>query len=284
MTSKDARIGELVAELERASDPAVRAAAQELMTLVLDMHGEALSRVMEIVAGADGDAGGALRAIASDAILAPVLELHGMAPPAPAPDPNVAPVTLLPTRSVERCELCGGPAGEDHPHVVDIEASGASSLACACRPCHLVLAPSTTGRWRAVLDDWRSVDAVDLPDVPVGVAFVVLHPRTEQPVAYYPGPAGATESELDVAADALPDLTPGTEALVVRDGEAFVVPVSEAYALAGELRTTWEGLTGGDAPTRVLDTFVARARARCRGNNVRNPHVIASANADGRER
>ena len=45
----------------------------------------------------------------------------------------------------------------------------------------------------------------------------------------------------------------------MRDGEAFVVPVSAAYALAGELRTTWEGLTGGDAPTRVLDAFVDQA-------------------------
>jgi hypothetical protein len=99
-----------------------------------------------------------------------------------------------------------------------------------------------------------------LPDVPVGVAFVVVDPRDHRPVAYYPGPAGATESELDVTADALPALTPGTEALVVRDGDAFVVPVSEAYALVADLRRQWEGLTGGDAPARVLDAFCARAR------------------------
>ena len=280
MTSRDARIGELVSELERASDPAVRAAAQELMTLVVDMHGEAISRILELVAEHDGDAGGALRAIAADPAVQPVLDLQGLAPEQPA----LTPVTLLPTRSVERCGLCGGPAGEDHPHVVDTEAAGPASLACACRPCHLLLTASASGRWRAVLDDWRTVDGVDLPDVPVGVAFVVVDQRDRRPVAYYPGPAGATESELDLPADALPDLTPGTEALVVRDGEAFVVPVSEAYALAGELRTSWEGLTGGDAPTRVLDAFIERARARSRGNNPRKTRAIASRTADGRER
>ena len=279
MSVGDDRLAELVASLERIPDAEMRQTVQELVTLVVDMHGEALARVLEIVAGSDGDAGAALRAIATDPAVRPVLELQGLAPEEPA----VTPVTLLPTRSVERCALCGVAVEEDHPHVVDAEAAGASSLACACRACHLLLAPSTTGRWRAVLDEWRAVDAFDLPDVPVGVAFVVVDPQRGRPVAYYPGPAGATESELDVAATALPALTPGTEALVVRDGDAFVVPVSAAYALAGELRTTWEGLTGGDAPTRVLDAFVDQARARSRGNSPRIPRAIASRTADGRE-
>jgi hypothetical protein len=260
----DDRLAELVASLERVADAEVRATVQELMTLVVDMHGEALSRLLSIVAECDGDAGAALRLISADPLVRPVLELQGLAPEAPAPDPTIVPVTLLPTRSVERCELCGGPAGEDHPHVVDTEAHGASSLACACRPCHLLLAASSSGRWRAVVDDWRSVSSIELPDVPVGVAFVVVDPMRERPVAYYPGPAGATESELDVPVDALPSLAPGTEALLVRDGEAFVVPVSEAYGLAGELREHWEGLTGGDGPGRVLDAFVERARSRAR--------------------
>jgi hypothetical protein len=148
----------------------------------------------------------------------------------------------------------------------------------------MLLATTSTGRLRAVGDEWREVDPIDLPDVPVGVAFVVVDAHRARPVAYYPGPAGATESELDVTVDALPALTPGTEALVVRDGEAFVVPVSAAYALAGELRSTWEGLTGGDAPTRVLDAFVDQARARARGNDLPKRQVIASRTADGRER
>ncbi|MDQ1375753.1 MAG: hypothetical protein QOJ09_3091, partial [Actinomycetota bacterium] len=135
-----------------------------------------------------------------------------------------------------------------------------------CRPWYLLLvAPGAGGgRWRAVPDDWRAVDTVELPEIPVGVAFVVVESARGGPVAYYPGPAGATQSELDITAAQLPALEPDVEALVVRGGEAYVVPVSAAYALAGELRTSWEGLTGGDAPAAVLDRFVERCRGGSR--------------------
>jgi hypothetical protein len=268
------RLAELVARLERVPDPEARAAAQELMRLVLDLHGEALTHIFELVAASDGDASAALRAIASDERLRPVLELHDLVAPGPA---SSAPVTLLPTRSAStaepmaRCELCGGPAGDDHPHVLDAEA-GANALSCACRPCYLLLdAPGAGGgRWRAVPDEWRAVGPVDLREVPVGVAFVVVESRHGGPVAYYPGPAGATRSELDVDPSALPAMAPDVEALVVAHGAGYVVPVSAAFALAGELRTTWEGFTGGDAPTRALDAFLDEADA--------------SRTADGRER
>jgi hypothetical protein len=79
-------------------------------------------------------------------------------------------------------------------------------------------------------------------------------------------------------------MAPDVEALVVAHGAGYVVPVSAAFALAGELRTTWEGFTGGDAPTRALDAFLDEADARTRGNTSREPRRIASRTADGRER
>jgi hypothetical protein len=251
------RMAELVAALERVPDGEARTLASELMGLVLDMHGEAVGRLLELVAAADGDAAAALRGIAGDDVVRPVLELHGLVPPAEA---ESAPVTFV---RRERCELCGAPAGDDHPHLLDMEGPQ-GTLACACRPCHLLLAAPGAGggRWRAVPDEWRAVDAVDLPDVPVGVSFVVVDSRTGGAVAFYPGPAGATESELDVAVDLLPPMTPDVEALVIRGHEAYVVPVSAAYGLVGELRTAWKGLTGGDAPERVLNTFFTRAARR----------------------
>lgn len=265
------RLADLVLRVERAGDAAdVRAAAQELMRAVLDMHGEAFTRVLELVAASDGDAAGALRAIASDPDLRSVLELHGLLPEAAS---TSTPVTLLPTRSASaadveetaRCEMCGRDAGPEHPHVLDLETAGVA-LACACRPCHLLLTSPGAGggRWRAVPDEWRRVGAVELAQVPVGVAFVVVDSRRGTAVAYYPGPAGATESEVDLGVDALPAMAPDVEALVVRDGEGYVVPVSAAFALAGELRTTWEGLTGGDAPQHALDAFFAEAEGRSR--------------------
>jgi hypothetical protein len=121
------RLAELVTSLERVPDADVRATVQELVAAVLDLHGEALTRVLEIVAASDGDAGAALRAIAADTTLRPVLELHGLVAQEP---PAGTPVTLLPTRTVERCELCGGPAGEDHPHVIDAETRAGRAICC----------------------------------------------------------------------------------------------------------------------------------------------------------
>jgi hypothetical protein len=261
------RLAELVLRVERAPDAAdVRAAAQELMREVLDMHGATLTRVLELVAASDGDAGGALRAIAADPELHAVLELHGLLPEVSS---DSTPVTLLPTRApaahVEdedraRCEMCGRDAGPDHPHVLDLEAAGVA-LACACRPCHLLLTSPGAGggRWRAVPDEWRRVGSVELAQVPVGVAFVVVDSRRDRPVAYYPGPAGATESELAVAIDALPAMAPDVEALVVRDGEGFVVPVSAAFArrraAAGPGRVLRRGRGEGPMTVRALKSI-----------------------------
>ena len=272
-------MAELVAALERVPDGEARRLARELMGLVLDLHGEAIARMLELVAASDGDAGAALRAIAGDESLRSVLELHGLVPPGGA-----VPSTPVSFVRRERCELCGSPAGEDHPHVIDLEGER-GRLGCACRTCHLSLSAAgpARGRWRAVPDEWRVVDPIDLPEVPVGVSFVVLDSRRQRPIAHYPGPAGATESELDVAVADLPALVPDVEALVVRDGEAYVVPVSAAYALVGELRTRWDGLTGGDGPQRAVDAFFARARSKCRGKTRRNPTGIASATMEGRE-
>jgi hypothetical protein len=269
------RLAELVAQLERVPDPVARSAAQDLVRLLLDLHGEALTHIFELVAASDGDAAATLGSIATDESLRPVLELHDLV--RVSTDATSTPVTLLPTRDmsaasaepemVTRCELCGGPAGDNHPHVVDVEAR-AGALSCACRPCFVLLAAPGAGggRWRVVPDEWRAVGPVDLPEIPVGVAFVVVDSECGAPVAYYPGPAGATQSELDIGIADLPELVPDVEALVVAQGEGYVVPVSAAYALAGELRTTWEGLTGGDAPARALEAFLAQANARTTAN------------------
>lgn len=250
-------MAELVTALERIGDDEARARARELMGLVLDLHGEAVGRILELVAAADGDAGAALRSIATDEVVRPLLELHQLVP---SSEGTSTPVTFV---RRERCELCGAPAGEDHPHVVDVDGER-GELGCVCRACHLLLVSPGAGggRWRAVPDEWRAVDPVDLPDVPVGVSFVVVDSRKGRPVAFYPGPAGATASELDVTVADLPRLAPDVEALVIRNDEAYVVPVSAAYALVGELRTGWEGITGGDRPQLALETFFARAAQR----------------------
>jgi len=46
------RIGGLVAEIESIADPAVRAAAKGLMQSLMDLHGAALEKTLDIVAEA----------------------------------------------------------------------------------------------------------------------------------------------------------------------------------------------------------------------------------------
>lgn len=73
------RIEELVRRIENASDPALRAVAQELLQAVIELHGVALERILaEIAALPDGS--NALSQIASDELVSGVLSLHGINP------------------------------------------------------------------------------------------------------------------------------------------------------------------------------------------------------------
>jgi hypothetical protein len=94
MTEPD-RLEALVAAVEGLADADARAKAQELVAFVLDLHGAALTRLLEIVQEADGSAATALSRIASDDLLAPVLELHDLR----RPPGETAKVSFLPTRS-----------------------------------------------------------------------------------------------------------------------------------------------------------------------------------------
>jgi Fe-S cluster biogenesis protein NfuA len=73
------RIEELVARIENAADPAMRAVAQELLQAVIELHGVALDRIVASVAVLpQGES--ALAAIASDELVSNVLSLHGINP------------------------------------------------------------------------------------------------------------------------------------------------------------------------------------------------------------
>ncbi|MEW2555283.1 DUF5947 family protein [Streptomyces zhihengii] len=189
----------------------------------------------------------------------------------------------------ERCELCGARlAGEDHRHLVDTEQR---ALVCACGPCAQLMDrdpvmdrdPGPRGRFRTVpgrvLTDTRHrVDdrVWEALRVPVSVAFFFRNSALGRPVALYPSPAGATESELDEPAwHTVTDATrlagllePDTEALLMRrhDGrsECFLVPVDLCYELVGRMRLRWQGFDGGAEARADLDDFFARVRDRAR--------------------
>ena len=179
----------------------------------------------------------------------------------------------------ERCEMCGAAVADAHSHVVDM---GTRTLMCTCRPCFLLFAhDDTTLAYRAVPE--RRLSFPDLPppvweelELPVGTAFLFLNSALDRVVAFYPGPAGATESELPLdawervvaAAPALATLRTDVEALLVHTTdqrvEAFLVPIDVCYELVGHLRRLWRGFDGGQDVRRRIEQFFADLRATSR--------------------
>ena len=188
-------------------------------------------------------------------------------PPAPAPEG-------------ERCDLCAGPVGAEHDHLVDLESR---SLRCACRECYLLFVNEGT-RLRAVPDRYLSFPDLHLSaaqwdafQIPVSVAFFFVNSGLSRVVALYPSPAGATESLLPLdawaeLAGAHPELTtmvPDVEALLIRGErgrapECYLVPIDACYELVGRLRTTWRGFDGGADAHDELTGFFDRVRQRAR--------------------
>jgi Fe-S cluster biogenesis protein NfuA/nitrite reductase/ring-hydroxylating ferredoxin subunit len=76
-----AHVDTLVGELQQLPDPALRGLVEELLTTVLDLHGEALSRMLEALGPrGDPDADRLLGRMANDDLIKGVLLLHGLHP------------------------------------------------------------------------------------------------------------------------------------------------------------------------------------------------------------
>lgn len=187
-----------------------------------------------------------------------------------------------PAPAGEVCEMCDVAIAEDHQHVVDVTNR---SLMCTCRACYLLFtAEGAHLRYRAVPDRYLSFPDFqigpgqwDQLEIPVGLAFFFHNSALGRTVAFYPGPAGATESELpleawtSVVADnpQLRLLAPDVEALLVRtpgrgsgDITCHLVPIDSCYELVGQLRAVWRGFDGGQEARERIDAFFARVAAR----------------------
>jgi hypothetical protein len=168
--------------------------------------------------------------------------------------------------------MCSEPIGEGHRHVADLTHR---SILCCCRSCGMLFTQTAAarGRYRTVPDRWLHDPALTIGGqewerfgIPVRLAFFFHNSVLGRVVALYPGPGGATESEL--ALDAWDDLLAGTglgrtlapdvEAILVDRGDAaeppscHLVPIDACYELVGRLRMCWVGFDGGP-----------RARAEC---------------------
>ena len=184
----------------------------------------------------------------------------------------------------ERCEMCSAQVADEHQHVVDLHSR---SLMCTCRPCYLLFTDQQADlRYRAVPDRYLAfpgfrLDQSDWDDlqIPVGLVFLFENSVQQRVAAFYPSPAGATESELSMSAwsrvlaanPGLDTVLPDVEALLVRGGgrladddgfTCHVVPIDACYELVGRMRATWRGFDGGQEARAALDDFFTKVDAR----------------------
>jgi Fe-S cluster biogenesis protein NfuA len=74
------RIGGLVQEIESIADPAVRAATKDLMQSLMDLHGAALEKALDIVADAGEPGMNIIDRLGRDPLVSSVLILYGLHP------------------------------------------------------------------------------------------------------------------------------------------------------------------------------------------------------------
>jgi Fe-S cluster biogenesis protein NfuA len=74
------RIGQLVQEIESIADPAVQASTKILMQSIMDLHGAAMERALDIVASAGEQGLSLIRQMGRDPLVSSVLLLYGLHP------------------------------------------------------------------------------------------------------------------------------------------------------------------------------------------------------------
>ncbi len=103
----------------------------------------------------------------------------------------------------ERCDFCSTPLTPEHSHLIEL---AARRILCACRPCYIVFEPAgaAQGKYRPIPARYVEVDGFcdrgrrlgTALAIPIGLAFFFYNSFEKKMVAFYPSPAGATESLL----------------------------------------------------------------------------------------
>jgi uncharacterized protein DUF5947 len=174
------------------------------------------------------------------------------------------------------CDLCGTAMPEDHRHLLQLEER---AMVCVCESCWALRSGDPQYRPTAARVRW--LDGFRLPSelwarlrIPIGLAFFL---RTRgKVVAFYPSLAGATESELDLAAWAelsglnpeLEQLESETETLIVNclaePAQGAIAPTDDAYRLVGVIKANWQGISGGPDVDQAITGFFAGLREEAR--------------------
>ncbi len=195
--------------------------------------------------------------------------LAKLAQGAPVREPSVSPAP----EAGEHCDMCAAPVPPGHRHLVDLKDR---RMLCACRACALLFDSTAAGGGhlrllptrRRRLDDFVLDDARwDRLRIPVDMAFFFRNTEAERVSAFYPSPAGPTESLLELEAwseleadnPVLAELEPDVEALLISHArkmrEHWLVPIDDCYELVGVIRSRWRGFGGGEEVWTEIDRF-----------------------------
>ncbi len=286
----NAEIEALTEALERTQDVDAQRSARELVSLVLQFHRSGIRRIVDIVGAHKGIDW--RQRFEADPNVAGLLALHEISLAETGVDPPAVPATRLipiqrgpianagaPLRGHvhdrRHCEHCGELLGDTHHHVIDVVDR---TLACCCRACWLVAGARPNGSSRKQVSDrylaephfaltaaqWEALQ------LPVDVVFFLRNSVIGRTVAFYPSPAGATESSLPLEAwrdversnPWIGAAAPDVEAVLVRKkaaGEqgydAFIIPIDACYDLVGRVRLHWRGFNGGDRVRAEIEGF-----------------------------
>jgi Family of unknown function (DUF5947) len=178
--------------------------------------------------------------------------------------------------AAERCDLCRTSLPKDHRHMLHLVDR---RIVCTCEACWALHSGDAeyrpTGMRTLWLSDFECPEEVWAEfQIPIGLAFFMRSTVTDSVVAFYPSPAGATESELTLEAwDRLVTINPvlehlesDAEAVVVNrlsePAQHAIVPIDQCYALVGLIKSRWEGISGGGAIEQAVPEFFAQLRGR----------------------
>jgi len=179
--------------------------------------------------------------------------------------------------AVEQCELCSIRVPPQHRHLLEMTTQ---KIVCACDACALRFQDVVEGRFKLIPRDTRALPDFAMADadwenfaLPINLAFFFYSTPRKKMMAYYPSPAGATESLLPLDAwkalvgqnAPLQKLQPDVEALLVnRAGKArnyFIAPIDKCYELVGTIRMHWRGLSGGQEVWDRIESFFSHLKA-----------------------
>lgn len=178
------------------------------------------------------------------------------------------------SQPVERCELCAATIGDTHSHLLE---PSEGRLLCACLACAYSVGERPDGRFRLVPNRVEALAEFRLGDaewhalgLPVEMAWLLHSTPAGRPIAFHPGPAGATQSLVAPEAWAalvarnpvLKTFEADVEALLVNRTNGrrgyYRVPIDRCFELVGLIRTQWQGWSGGDAVWQAINEYFAR--------------------------